>query len=689
MLDMGRRKQSQPVSEPRRRLATRLEALRGYDTLQDDSLDILAGIVQEIRPFPYINIRHAQGQLAYLTGILEGDEVLLATFRELVLKVFAGSNVTEVLNESGINSEHNFFRELRKRLKHKILPPLRSPGSFSHAIDTLFCRKTDYRWVEGVDERVWIGLFDTLNLDRHIDGEKTVVRLCKSLCITSSRISALGVEPDIQRCIDDEEQLLFIKQNRTTLELAMLLGEGGSAEGNPAAVAERLSEELSQCELVIGRIRDGISEYGTSLHQTYVMLRLGQLIDRIRMILDIVSRDKIADPGRVVHHFRAIVKNENTKTSLRSLVHDNIEFLAYRIAEHERNTGEHYITVTRKEYWQMLRSAMGGGVIISFVAIIKSLFHFIRLAPFWQGFAYSVNYAAGFIGIYASGSTLATKQPAMTASAIASSLDGPNRNHPNLAELAILVSEVVRSQTASFVGNLAIVFPLTLCIAWLWNIVFGFPIVDGAAAQAMLDNQNPLKSLSLLYACFTGIFLYLSGIISGFFDNLAIYGNIPERLRQHPWLRSRLTGSKVEKIADYTGHHLGGIMGNLCLGFFLGMAGFVGDTFGISFDIRHITISTGNFAIGLQGLGFNVSTSDLIWTTVGVLMIGFLNFLVSFSLAFFTALFSRKVRFRHYRRFMLYLSRLLVRYPLDFIRPPKTQRKPSDFLRHRARPKVS
>ncbi len=33
------------------------------------------------------------------------------------------------------------------------------------------------------------------------------------------------------------------------------------------------------------------------------------------------------------------------------------------------------------------------------------------------------------------------------------------------------------------------------------------------------------------------------------------------------------------------------------------MAGFIGEIFGIRFDIRHITISAGNIALAIYGLG--------------------------------------------------------------------------------------
>jgi site-specific recombinase len=100
------------------------------------------------------------------------------------------------------------------------------------------------------------------------------------------------------------------------------------------------------------------------------------------------------------------------------------------------------------------------------------------------------------------------------------------------------------------------------------------------------------------------------------------------------------------------------------------MAGFVGEIFGIRFDIRHITISAGNVSLAVYGLGIaNVRTWYLVTVILGVLGIGFLNFLVSFSLAFIVAARSRGVRVREYPEFLGILWRYFRSNPLDFIRP--------------------
>ena len=100
--------------------------------------------------------------------------------------------------------------------------------------------------------------------------------------------------------------------------------------------------------------------------------------------------------NRFLDYFITVIKNEKKKNSVREFISANISFLAFKITEHGGTRGEKYITATRKEYWSMIKSAMGGGFIVSFTAIVKNLITKVGLPPFWNGFAYSINYAAGF-----------------------------------------------------------------------------------------------------------------------------------------------------------------------------------------------------------------------------------------------------------------------------------------------------
>ncbi len=97
--------------------------------------------------------------------------------------------------------------------------------------------------------------------------------------------------------------------------------------------------------------------------------------------------------------------------------------MSYEITQHTAKTGEHYITETSKEYFQMLKAAMGAGLVVGFLCIFKVLLGKIETSYFGHAFLYSMNYAFGFITIFLLGYALATKQPAITATTIAKVLE--------------------------------------------------------------------------------------------------------------------------------------------------------------------------------------------------------------------------------------------------------------------------
>jgi site-specific recombinase len=190
----------------------------------------------------------------------------------------------------------------------------------------------------------------------------------------------------------------------------------------------------------------------------------------------------------------------------------------------------------------------------------------------------------------------------------------------------------------------------------------------------LLEDQHPFHSLSLLYACFTGFFLFLSGIIAGYVDNHVVYGRVAERLQHHPVFSHTMSPKRLERLIKWVTRHAGSLAGSICLGFFLGCAGPLGKFLGIHFDIRHITISAGNVSLAFFGLNNHVDPLYLTTVVLGVLAIGFINFFVSFSLAFFVAVKSRGIRLRDYPEFLSLLARYFFRHPGRFVWPPREAR---------------
>lgn len=614
----------------------------------------------------------ADEQLSYLNTYLEKNEDFRFKFRQLTVHLFTNSDLIELLVENGMADDSGFFSELFRRLRDSLLPAVKNEDGFLFRLSAIFYKKNDYEWLNELNPVLLERFFQLTEVNFRIYNKNIYKNLLKSLHILTCRTAALGTNKAITLKLPKDKTNPFLEQNSEILRIcAGLITENRFINEKEEAV---LIGEIDKCAAAVQLIHRKSLTRGVSLKETYILVRLEETMERIRLVIDILGRHEHPDQMRFVNYFKSVVENENTKNNIKSHLRQNTQILAYRITEHERNTGEHYITNTKSEYFDMIKSAAGGGFIISFVAIVKNLLHYISMAPFWQSFMYGLNYSIGFVAIQATGATLATKQPAMTASALAKTITNNRFDRASMIEMALTVAKVMRSQTASFFGNLIIAFPFTFLLAFLFEFAFGHKLAEGAYAQELLDQQNPLRSLCLLYACFTGVFLFLSGLISGYFDNKIVYSKIPDRIRVHPHLRRIFSVKTLTKFGNYIGKNAGMLSGNIFLGFCLGFAGFIGYIFGVPFDIRHITISTANFAIGLYGLGSEAAISDIVWTSIGVGSIGFLNFLISFSLALYVAIRSRGGSFKQLPRLFSYSRKLFRYYPTDFIYPPKKER---------------
>lgn len=639
---------------------------------KQQGLDFLVSFFSSIRPARQKNRRNADQNLKQITAELHKHPILLSNLQFALLSQLFNTDLSPALTESGIPLARGFWQELFGRLRHKLLPPLQTENDFLYTVNRVFFKKNDYSWIEDITVENWVQFFDSIRLSFHIDDKRILHQLIQSLKMLAFQVAQLGLEKEVLEYIEPacKEANPFLLQNYLVHDLEELL-KNDAPTSELQKISNHIADALNQCYASIHYIRQNHSARGTSLHQTYILVLLENKMERMTILVDILDSDLEFDTFKFVSFFKLLVRNENRKNSIREFLSQCLGYLAYQIAEHKGSKGSKYITSTVAEYRSMFLSAMKGGAIISFVAVVKNLLAKLELPIFWHGIAYSLNYSAGFVAIEETHSTLATKQPAFTASAVASSLDTKQNTHqPNLYNLAVTVAKVSRSQIASFLGNLLIVFPGTFLLAWIYDLVTKTKIAEGEAAMGLLEGQHPWHSLSLLYACNTGFFLFLSGIIAGYVQNKIQYGRIPERLKTHPLLRTFMPASRLDRLANYVEHHLGAIIGNIALGFMLGMAGLVVKIFGIPFDIRHITISAGNVAIGIYGLGIqNIKISYLLIVLLGVLGIGFINFLVSFSLAFIVAVKSRGVRLKDYPEFIGILWRYFIKKPFSFIRP--------------------
>ncbi|RQO30310.1 hypothetical protein DBR32_12110 [Taibaiella sp. KBW10] len=628
----------------------------------------------------------ADENLKVMLQVLEHDAAFRNGIQRMFVYLINNREIETLFAKVGLLVSSSFVEELSKQIKHRILPPVPEKRSFNYLLEKTFHKKKDYIWVNEISNEEWITFFKLIYVPSESIASPMRKQMNDALVAISVKISYLGLEDEFKHhsksTKNKEEPSPFLEQNKRIQAFLELSYNESTSPNTIILAAENVRENIIQCEQIIEDIRKNTVKNGTSLRQSYVLLRTAQLLARMRVILRFLTPEYLPQLGweNTAKLFKSIIFGVTTRNSTKFLYAKNVEMLAYQIAEHKSESGEHYITTTRNEYVDFFYSAVAGGFIIAFAALVKALLHMIKMPMFWQYFCYGLNYAIAFVTLFVTGASLATKQPTMTASALAGGLDSKkNKGDVSFKGLALTFAKVWRSQFASFAGNLIVVFPMSYLIAVGWNYLTGEHLLHTPQeAQQALYDQNPLRSLAWFYACITGVALFISGLITGFFDNKAAYSSIGSRITEHPWLKRYFSSKKLKKAGDYVAHNMGGIIGNICLGFMLGYAGLIGNFFGIPFDIRHITISTAYFGFGVAGLDNHINAYNWIWTTIGVVGIGFFNFAISFGLAFFVALKSRSVPISKVPRVARYIIRYLRRFPADFVFPPNKERKEAE-----------
>lgn len=540
---------------------------------------------------------------------------------------------THSLTDSGINSNLGFFPELRQRIKYRLLPPVNEDNFFSHFIDGAFFKKDDYVALEKLSDENWKRLFDLVENDANSpDGLR--VQLENAIIILTHRFVTIGIDPYVVKKVpysDDVDSPFF--------QLNVMVN---NYVKDPSSVTiQSVFTSLEKCVALFDYLKENRATLGISLHLTFTIRRAEQHVERIKLLLKVHSGQNEEEHFQLMKELvLLLVKSELYSNGIRYFISENTSLLANRIANQTSSKGGDYIGFTKKENNRLLLSAMGGGLVVVFLVYIKHFIHKLNLPLLPEGILFGLNYGLGFVFMHFMHWTLATKQPAMTASYIAESIERKGLSKESRKELAVILAQIMRSQFISLIGNLLIVLPLSFFSAWLFVKFAWIHVFNEPEAYVYLKANHPLLSGSLIFAVFTGVFLTLAGLITGYYDNKVVFSAIPKRVLQHPVLKRVIPGLMLDRIASLIAKHSGAIIGNLCLGFFLGLAGTFGKFIGIPFDIRHITISAGNFGIAVaQGYGFTKLFVAVVFG--GVIAIGIINIISSFLFSFLIACRSR------------------------------------------------
>ena len=625
-----------------------------YKTQLEDSsyvsVDFLVLLVDIIRP-KHTNLLY-KIDIQFLLDYLHAAPEELESFQLYLKRILASKDFDQLISDTGIISYADFFYELKKRITERYLPFQPSKSTLQYILNQVFYKPRDADWIATVSQEQVDELFRLCGFETIYDDETGfgMIEILYGLELLVQRITGRAMETDVNKMVPEfqnfDSPFIAIMREFTELNDRILQSHNKFISSDDLTYKQILVLH-KQCESYIETAFDNSHRFGISIKVNQSLLRMRQQLERIREILLFLVIDHPEEKKeKTIALAMTLIGYNSRKSNIRKLVGQSTQLLAYEITHHTAQTGEHYITSSRQEYWKMFRSACGGGLIVGVMCIVKLLLGKVHSSEFGHAFLYSLNYAIGFTLIYLFGATLATKQPAMTASALVNAIEQgiaeQATNKHRYWIFAELFARLFRSQFIAFVGNVLMAFPMSLFLVWVIQQLFQVNIASGKWLH-LVNDLNPIKTPLVLHSSIAGVFLFLSGIIAGSISNRDKHNSVYYRIQEHPMLKKIFGQAKTNKIASFYKKKWAVIVSNVWFGIFMGSTASIGLFLGLNLDIRHITFASGNLALGLFGHGMELSTDIWIWGILGIGIIGFFNFMVSFSLSLMLAFRSRNL----------------------------------------------
>ena len=635
---------------------------------------LFSRLFDQVRPSDPHNTAYALKKLTVLSNILNADNALKKAFLKKLIAMVGESRQSELLTQTNLLSRRGLFTELRKRTFYKLLPNITDDKELTGIVNIIFYKKTDWIWISEIPTDKLAAFLIDLGIipSSDLPVEHYIVQeLLNDIYILSQVITSLSIDRNI---VKNFVSVLTIESPFMQLHECI----GSYIEGIEKGTITRETEHpayndvihgINACTLFVNKIRQENSTYGTSIELTLVLQKLNKSLERMHELLHLlVKEEQLNYFFHLVHFIKKIIKLENQKNSLRKFFNDTISLLAYEMTEHSSRTGEHYVSSTAKEYFQMFYNALKGGFIVGFMVILKFFINALHLPLFQDTLLKALNYSLGFVGIQLIHGTVATKQPSMTAATIAHSMESSIESE-EIKELGEFVIRVFRTQFIAVVGNLLLAFPIAFTLSRGWAQLTGSPIANAEDALHKLEGLNPFHSLCLLHAAIAGVMLFIAGILSGIADNANIYNKYPQRIKMHRGLINLIGQKRAITLGDYIENNLGTLTGNFTLGFFLAFVAFIGFIFGLPLDIQHVSFATGNAGLAMATLMRDAPLYTVGMAALGIVLIGVVNIAVSFSLALMVAIRSRGIKLTKTGSLLIYLIKQFVRRPLVFFIP--------------------
>ena len=662
-------------------------------------------------PLPVLRLKH-------LLNTLERNPEPRERIVALLGRFWRETDMASLFADFGFTARRDLLGEIGERLALRLLPVTPDTDDLAALFQLLFTQDQDADWLAAIDSATLARLAALLTAARTglVNGGSAATNaaanafevakaaeqlgsvhdwhapLLQAMTWLVSAVRAAAFAPTLRRRMGAE--LLADRPFEQLVRVSEALSNA-LQQGPPAAVAQQatyLRALLQRCREAADSVHAHLEEHGVSVNIVFEVDQLRERSLRLESVIDLLLSEA---PQRELQDLLVtLVRLSRQRRSLGALLSRQYSLMARKVAERHAETGEHYITRNWPEYRALLGQAAGGGVVLAGTTFAKfgllALGVQIGLAPFWVGFAAGMNYAISFLIVHLLHWTVATKQPAMTAPAMAEKLaalhveaaaaanaggDARGPTRPDDRDSAAVegfvdeLTHLVRSQIAGIVGNVGLVIPVVLAVQALAWWLFGAPLVGVQDAQHVLASIT-LLGPTALYAAFTGVLLFASSLVAGWVENWFVYHRLDSALAHNPAIVARLGASRAQRWSVWWRANISGLAANVSLGLLLGLVPVLLAFVAVPLDVRHVTLSTGQLAAAISTLGWaTLATPAFWWCVAGLVVIGVLNLTVSFALALAVAVRSRRITLFDQRRLNIALWRRLRRSPRSFLLP--------------------
>ena len=671
-----------------------------------DEADASAPLVERhiwlIRLLDWVRRGEPVSGTQYVVRLLEGQPERRARVVALLGAFWRETDVAALLADYGFSPRSSFLNELGERVRRRLLPASPETHDLSVLFNLLFSHANDGQWLARLDDATLQGIGrlweDALAAsaepadagalgwrDPFFDAMLYLATQVRATGFTPAFRSRMGIslgqdfdapEPNRTELSSEASARNAFRQLTHVIERLRDQAEAhlkAAPESPwPAGLlhdAQYLRALLDTCAQAASGLHGHLDTQGISVNLVFQIDQLCERCRRIELLLEAVLTPL---PLPALHRLVVTLVDVGVRRrSVRALFSQHTSQLARRVAERSAETGEHYITRNRSEYVTMLKQACGGGAVLAGTTFMKFAVLALGLSPFMAGLGAGLNYAVSFVIVQWLHFTVATKQPAMTAPAMAAKL-ADVRSDAAVESFVDEVAHLLRSQVAGILGNLLVVAPLVLGVQLLAVWGAGAPLVGEA------DARYTLQSLTLLgptawYAAFTGVLLFASSILAGWAENAFVLHRLDSALRWNPHIRAWLGEARAARWSSWWRDNISGLAANTSLGLMLGLVPVIAHFLGLPLDVRHVTLSTGQIAAALGALGWGLFHEPAFWWCVAAIpLTGALNVGVSFTLALRVALRSRGVRVTDRARLWRAIGRRVLRQPLSFLLPPRS-----------------